>query len=211
MIAQVRKLVSRRYFFIAELIFLSSITFNKKFFSHQDYQIRIFIYIFSFFYLVFILKLISFSQKQLGLTKKSFLSSLKSITPVVILFLLLLPLVRIFCPSLFDLSLQYDSIRSILLRGFYYSIISVPVQELIFRAYVINRLEQFSLNRHFLIVVSSLIFALAHWPFGSTPMVLGTFVLGIFLSVNFLKYRNIFTPMIVHSLAGLALMLCILK
>jgi membrane protease YdiL (CAAX protease family) len=206
-----KKLITNTYFFFGELTFLALITHNENFFFHQNYQIRIVIYVISLFYLIFVIKLIGFSQKQLGLTKKDFLPSLKSIAPIIVLFILILPIIRLFYPSLFGLSLHPDSIWLILLRGFYYSIISAPVQELIFRAYVVNRLEQFSLNRHFLIVVSSLIFALAHWPFGSFPMVISTFVLGILLSVNFLKYRNIFTPIIVHSLVGLALMLCILQ
>jgi membrane protease YdiL (CAAX protease family) len=211
MIALTRKLVLQRYFFIVELIFLTLITFNKNFFSHQNYQIRLLIYVLGFFYIFLVLKIIGFSQKQLGLTQENFLPSLKSIIPSTIFFFIIFFLIRLFQPSFFGLSLHYDSIGPVFLRGFYYSIVSVPVQELIFRSYVINRLEQFFPNRYFLIGISALIFSLVHWPFGSLTMVIGTFILGTFLSANFLKYRNIFTPILIHSLVGLALMLCVLQ
>jgi len=206
-----KKLVANKYYFLIELALMTAITFNKNLFSHQKYQIRIYIYTFTLIYLVIFIKLIGYDKTQLGLNKRNFLSSLKSIFPFTLLIFIILFLVRLFQPSLFGLDLSYSSIKPILLRIFYYSIISVPVQELIFRSYVINRLEQFSGNKYFLITASALIFGLAHWPFNSILLVVGSLIFGIFLAINFLRYRNLYTPLIVHSLVGLALMLCILR
>lgn len=206
-----KKLVINKYYFLIELIFLAILTFNKSLFSHQNYQIRIVVYLFSFLYILLILKLVNFSKSQLGLTSSNFLSSIKSLLTPTVISLIILIIFRIFYPSLFGLSLHYDSISPILLRVVYYCLISVPVQELVFRAYVINRLEKFSRQNYFLIISSALIFGLAHWPFDSLALVIGTFVFGIFFGVNFLKYRNIYGPILIHSFAGLALMLCVLQ
>ncbi len=83
-----------------------------------------------------------------------------------------------------------------------YVLLSVPLQEFIFRGFYIRRLELVSKNKPFLIFYSALVFMLIHVPFGHSFMLWSTFFLGVYLAHNFLKYRNIYVLFFVHAVLG---------
>ncbi|PIU73847.1 hypothetical protein COS78_00155 [Candidatus Shapirobacteria bacterium CG06_land_8_20_14_3_00_40_12] len=206
-----KKLVANKYYFLAELLLLVLITLNRGLFTHQNYQIRLTVYLVSIFYLVFILKFTGFPTRQLGLQTENFVKSIGVATPTLILYLISLFLVYSLWTTIFDLGIDQGTISSIILRMLAYVFISVPVQEIVFRSYVIHRLKSFSSKRYFLIIISSLIFAYAHWPFGNILLTIGSFFFGIYAAVSFLRFRNIFTVMVLHAIVGLTLMLGVLQ
>lgn len=85
---------------------------------------------------------------------------------------------------------------------FGYVLMSVPLQEIIFRAFYLPRLELVTQNRFFLITYSATLFSLIHLPLGNEILVVGSAILGIFWADNFLKYRNLPAIMLSHALTG---------
>jgi len=198
----IKKLLSDKRFFILELGFIGLVAYDKQFWSHQYYQLRIYLCIIVLFYIIFASKIIGLSKKKLGLIATNWLVSLKqSFLPVLILFISLI-LLKLFWPSLFALGIYYNSVNQVIYRLLAYVVISVPVQELIFRAYVVNRLEQFTNNKHFIVITSAIIFSSIHWPFRSLLLTLGSFIFGLFLTNNFIKYRNLYSLIAIHSILG---------
>ena len=199
----IKKFISSKYFFIVDLGLLGFIASNKQLFSHQNYEIRILLYLIFPFYLILVASLGSISKLKVGLITANLRTAVKqSLLPIVVL-LGLLTLFRFVWPSLFNLGIHYNSINQVIYRQLAYVIISVPVQELIFRGYVISRLEQFSPNKYFLIFVSSLLFSAIHWPLSSLLISLGSFVFGLYLAFNFIQYRNLYLTMLIHSILGI--------
>ena len=83
-----------------------------------------------------------------------------------------------------------------------YTLISVPLQEIIFRAFYLPRLELITSNKYFLILFSASLFALMHIPLGNWMLVVTTAYLGIIWADNFLKFRNLPAIMLSHSVVG---------
>lgn len=202
-----KNLLSKRQFFLLELGFVVLVAIDKQFWSHQNYQLRIYLCVIIVFYIAFASRFIGLNRKKLGLISTNCLASLKeSLFPTVVLFVSLF-LLKLLWPSLFALGIYYNSVNQVIYRLLAYVIISVPVQELVFRGYVINRLEQFSTNKFFVVLISALIFSSIHWPFGSLLLTVGSFVFGIFLAANFFKFRNLYTSMIIHTILGIVVTL----
>jgi membrane protease YdiL (CAAX protease family) len=80
--------------------------------------------------------------------------------------------------------------------------VSVPLQEIIFRSLLIPRLEMIIGQKPLLILFNALLFGLAHAIFGSGWFVAATFLLGIFWSWLFVKYRNLLVILPSHALVG---------
>ncbi len=158
------------------------------------FQYRILVMALSLIYVIFISLKAKISLTQMGFTRPK-PSLLKAVIPVL--------LVSFFVAYFLPLHLSnilFDS--TIFSKIFFipiYLFISVPLQELIFRGFYISRLELVSKNRTFLILHSSIIFALIHLPFHSLPILIGTFFLGVYLAYLFLQQRNIWILMLIHA------------
>jgi membrane protease YdiL (CAAX protease family) len=164
------------------------------FLSIALFKYRIPLMFISLTYIWFFISRQHFTLKKLGF-KWPKLSEFLPIIPVLIISWML--------PQLFNLK-----VGSIILHNQplplaifipIYLFISVPLQEFIFRGFYISRLELVSKNRTFLIIYSSVIFALIHLPFHSLPILIGTFFLGIYLAYLFLQQRNIWILMLIHA------------
>ena len=83
-----------------------------------------------------------------------------------------------------------------------YPLLSVPLQEIIFRWFYINRLQNPSFSLIFIIIFSSLVFAIVHLPFGKIPLFIGTFLLGIWWGTLYITTGNIWYPIISHAILG---------
>jgi len=82
-------------------------------------------------------------------------------------------------------------------------------EELIFRGYLQPRLEVLFKNPYWAIFISSLIFGLAHFRYGTVKNVVDPFVIGLGLAIYYWRYRNIKVAIIFHflwDLAGLLLL-----
>jgi len=208
---QIKKLLTHKKFILLELGVLFFITLNKQFFPHENYQIRLIIYFLCLLYVPIISFLIGINRKNLGITpRKSFSSINYSLLSVLFLGGSLV-VIYFLWPTLFKLNFSVPPLLQILLRIAIYIIISVPVQEFIFRGYIISRLEKIIKNRWLIIFFSALIFGLVHYPFGFHFLTVATFFLGLFLADNFLRYRNLYLSMGMHGVLGLFLVYFVVK
>jgi len=84
-------------------------------------------------------------------------------------------------------------------------------EELIFRGYLQPRLELLLKNPYWAIFISSLIFGLAHFRYGTVKNVLDPFLIGLGLAIYYWRYRNIKVAIIFHFLWDLAGLLLLVK
>lgn len=84
-------------------------------------------------------------------------------------------------------------------------------EELIFRGYLQPRLELIFKNPYWAIFISSLIFGLAHFRYGTIKNVIDPFLIGLGLAIYYWKYRNIKVAIILHFLWDLAGLLLLVK
>ena len=72
------------------------------------------------------------------------------------------------------------------------------VEELIFRGYVQPRLEEIFRNPYVAIIVSSLLFGLLHYRYGTLIQVIGPTYIGMIFAIYYWKYRNITVIIVCH-------------
>lgn len=83
-----------------------------------------------------------------------------------------------------------------------YPIISVPVQEVIFRWFYMTRISAITPNTIFILLFSSFIFGLAHIPFGKKDPFTSTFFLGIYWGLLYIVTQNLWFPILSHAIIG---------
>ena len=83
---------------------------------------------------------------------------------------------------------------------FFIALTAGVTEELIFRGYILTRLEQRFQNPVIAIIASSLLFSALHYKYGSLHELIFAFLIGIIFSVYYVKYRNIKALMLVHFL-----------
>lgn len=83
-----------------------------------------------------------------------------------------------------------------------YPLLSVPLQEFVFRYYVLHRTQLSTSQPLWIIVINAFVFSLVHLPFTSPFISLGTFFCGIWWSYAYLKHRSLWPSLIGHSLVG---------
>jgi membrane protease YdiL (CAAX protease family) len=84
----------------------------------------------------------------------------------------------------------------------FYGLVSVPLQEFIFRGFYISRLELVSKNPWFLILWSGVVFGLIHLFFENKAVFWGSLILGLVWSGLFVRYRNLWLTIASHILIG---------
>ena len=106
---------------------------------------------------------------------------------------------------MFNLSHESSKLKKLgeLFRNNYWLLIFTSLtagvtEELLFRAYLIPRLQLFFKKPYMSAILSSVIFGLLHFGFGTAINVLGPIVIGIIFSFHYLKYRNIKILIICH-------------
>lgn len=77
------------------------------------------------------------------------------------------------------------------------------VEELIFRGYLIPRLMKFFKNEHLPIIISTLLFGLMHYGYGTLINVLIPIIIGFVFAYHYYKYRNLKILIICHLLIDL--------
>lgn len=197
------KVLNSPKYSLFEVLSLTLITLLLFFLNKDLFRLRIFAYILGLVYVLAVSKITHINGKKLGLLKNNFLPSIKWLLLPTLFFVFLIICIRILFPSV----VSFDVISWAVDLGGYgrmlvYALISAPLQEIIFRGYLISRLENTFTNKVAIIAISSGIFSIVHIPFGSIFMVLGTFVLGLMLAHNFIKYRNLASCIFSHAIIG---------
>lgn len=80
-------------------------------------------------------------------------------------------------------------------------------EELIFRGYLLPRLELLLKNQKLAIIISSCVFGFMHYGYGTLVNVIGPIVIGLILALQYEKYRNIKIVIICHFLWDLFLLI----
>lgn len=80
-------------------------------------------------------------------------------------------------------------------------------EELIFRGYLMPRLELLFKNKILAIIISSVLFGLLHIGYGTLLNVIGPIVIGLVFAIQYEKYRNIKILIICHFLWDLFLLM----
>ena len=84
---------------------------------------------------------------------------------------------------------------------FGYPLISVPLQEIVFRWFLLNLFLIISHEMFISIILSSLIFGLLHLSF-SKLLVISTFIISFYWSFLYLSTNNLWYPIISHGIVG---------
>ena len=72
-------------------------------------------------------------------------------------------------------------------------------EELIFRAYLVPRLEILFKNKSAAVVVSALMFSLAHYHYFSISETIFTFCIGVVIAIYYQWYRNVKVLIFTHA------------
>ncbi|RWY53945.1 CPBP family intramembrane glutamic endopeptidase [Mucilaginibacter gilvus] len=88
---------------------------------------------------------------------------------------------------------------SILLKVFI-SLTAAVVEEFVFRGYLMPRLQLFYKSVHWPVIITSVLFGLAHMRWGTIVNVLGPMFIGFIFAYHYQKYRNIKVLMACHFL-----------
>ena len=81
------------------------------------------------------------------------------------------------------------------------------IEETFYRAYAISRLRQITKRTWLAAIISVVVFAAAHYSYGSINHVLGALVIGIVLTIWYLRKRNLTANMVAHSLYDFILLM----
>jgi membrane protease YdiL (CAAX protease family) len=73
-------------------------------------------------------------------------------------------------------------------------------EELVFRGYIMPRLQLLFNKTYLSIIISSIIFGLIHFGYGTALNVIGPFIIGLLFALHYYKYRNIKILIICHFL-----------
>ena len=72
------------------------------------------------------------------------------------------------------------------------------IEELLFRGYLIPRLQIFFRNAYLPVIISSLLFGLVHFGFHNISQMINTGCIGLITAIHYSKYRNIYILIAVH-------------
>lgn len=146
----------------------------------------------------------NFSGAKMGLHTSRFKPSFLEMTIITLLQVMVLLAVAYWFPDWFigGTMSQRPFNFPLWVFVFGYVFLSVPVQEVAFRGFMIPRIEMITKNPMITILLSSLIFASAHIFFRSVTLVLATFIGGIFWGYLFVKYRNLWPIQVSHAILG---------
>ncbi len=81
------------------------------------------------------------------------------------------------------------------------------VEELLFRGYLLSRLQLFFKNSYVPVIISSVVFGLFHIGYGTVLNVIGPVLLGVLFALYYNRYKNIIPVIIAHSLYDLVIIL----
>lgn len=82
-----------------------------------------------------------------------------------------------------------------------YALVSVPFQELVYRSFLVNFLEELRMGEKLVLLIGAALFALVHIAWGR-GVVFGTFWLGIYWVWLFMKIRSFWLLLLSHLIIG---------
>ena len=170
-------------------VYLAVMRYADQPFVHYGLMVAVILY------MVVITRYFNVSLRELGITfRRSNFVAILPFTLAVSVAVLLLKYLSLL-PAVVDKSVNLLII---------YTLVSVPLQEIVFRSFCIWRCELTWQSRVFYIVFNSLNFAFYHIMFGSFALVIGIFIISLYWSHHYLNHRDIVSIMLSHAIIGLA-------
>ena len=131
--------------------------------------------------------------------------SLAPFAMFVAIFISMIPIVIL--AKVLDLKMKSDAIKGLLemfrhnyFLLFFTCITAGFVEEMFFRAYLQPRLSFLFKNDYWAIFISSLLFGLMHFGYGTFLQLAGPFVIGLVFSIYYYKFRDIKSLILCHFL-----------
>lgn len=198
------KLFSRPWFLVVETSYLIALPLALIYLFPQVIHYRLHVMTAGLIYIFLVSRLLRFKLRDLGLRVDNFARAFRSLRLPTLLAMFFTTLLFVLTPENLIIDAVYKEIGSypIIYPLLVYFLFSSPLQEMVFRAFLIPRLKKISTSPSFLITFSSLIFGLVHLPLGNHFLTIVSFFLGIIWSKNFVKYNNFFALSLSHSLIG---------
>jgi len=165
---------------------------------------RIYVLMSSLIYIFIVVYSQKITLKLLGFNSSTFILAVKALFIPTLFSMLLTYIFFQFAKKWLIIPLLVEEIRtpSIAVSALTYIFISAPLQEFVYRGYLVSRLEVVSHNEIFIKLYSAIIFMVIHTPFHNWFLPLGSLILGLLWTSNFLKYRNVYALMLSHTLIG---------
>lgn len=174
------------YILLPILIFYNAALFKYKFYILTMAGLLIYI----------LLKVNNINNKDLGIRKKNILKSLKRNIPMILLFIIIIIIFK-----LFDLN-KYTPTETIFFYLFYI-FLSCPIQEFLYRGifgYFENTLIK---NKYVMFLLSSFCYSFVHIIYKDILTCILTFLFGIVLYLLYRKDYNLLGVSISHIILGI--------
>jgi uncharacterized protein len=143
-----------------------------------------------------IARLYRFSPSELGLTKQHLRVSLKAIALPTFAFALLMLIYYFMQGPRIDNS-AYKWTFYLFFVG-----VSSPVQEFLYRGFLFGIFSRAKLAIWLQILLSTSLYSFVHLIYQDVPTLLFTFIIGILWGFHYVKFRNLHSIIISHSLIG---------
>lgn len=181
---------------LIEHILFMGIPFMVFLSQPQNIPLQYFALSVSVVYMIGIAFIVGTTPQEIGFTTKYFKEAFRYIFLPTVAIGICIILLKFVLPQAFILS------SNNFLLIFQYVLISVPLQEILFRGFCLWRCSLSYRNIWFIILFNSSYFAMFHIIFKNDWFVLGVFLVNIYWTYAFLKYRNLYTFMISHAILG---------
>lgn len=147
-------------------------------------------------YMILVALFMGAKLPEVGLQRKYFKEALSFIAWPTLFIALAIVLARIFFPAAFIK--QPGSFSA----PVWYILLSVPLQEILFRGFCLWRCKLTWKNTLFIILFNSFLFAMYHMVTNNWYLTIGVFLINIFWSYSFIKYPNLWAFMLSHAFLG---------
>ena len=191
---------------LIEFLLFISIPILLSFQLHSFLYLRHILFILGVIYIFSIGKIFNFnSLKKYGLTTKNLIISSKKLIPSTVFWIavtILLGYINI--NNLIIAELTTSAVTMPIWTNFLlYTTLSVPIQEIIFRGFLTNRIKLSTKNEIFIILYVSLAFGLSHLMFANIYFTILTTLISLSWTRNYYKYNNLLSIILFHNIMGL--------
>ena len=206
-------LFKNRFFLIFETLYLIGIPLALLLYFPELLPFRLVVMAVSLAYIYYVMKVNGISLAGTGISKQNTIESIKYVFIPTFLVSVGLIVLSFYFPML-------KNYKEIVAESYgfptwmiipFFILISASLQEFVLRGFYIARLELVSKNRAFLLIYSSLIFAVIHSAFQNKLQAPLAFLLGLYLGHVFLKFRSLAGPIFAHAVLGGVFLWLVLK
>ena len=178
-------LVFTFYITIPFLLLINPLFFKNKFIILTIGGILIYI----------LLRLLGFNNSSLGIKSAKSIQSIRDIS--IVTFILIITVIILF-------SFRISRFQPSETLSFYlfYIFISSPIQEFLYRGALTSILQQINFRKSSIILISSILYSLAHLGYKDFITCILTFLIGLLWHQKYLKTKNLTGVTISHAILG---------